>query len=345
MADSSGYPFDSYQPVRWNPGGPDSGGSILSVTCDHGLDGHYRLHNPKDEINDSRQFLDRVLVQYRIGRNCYDLFTIGDLFDADYSFDTAAGGNIMGDTAERIARRITKYWLQHFSREGRTGGIFDTRFDPKNRENFIVAHTDRYVLKIDRYPNLIILKKTGRGKYGYENVKELDGLFDYRFRRKRHILVLESKLDRIKIDTGEIVRNLFVPLREFFPEARFTYVLFSSNDAIYVKKKFARHRRLRHTPVELYDTLRREGVGVLFFTFNESYNDFERIRDHLITQYRALAHRRLVLHGRMMVSDREIVLFDGGETPHLKLVRDPSNGMWREVALTHKKRRGAAAKA
>lgn len=339
MQDSTTYPFVSHQPVLWDPGGGRRDGPIYSVKRDHGIRGAYRLHNPKDEINESRQFLDRVLVEYCIGRNRYDLFTVGDLFESVYAFEPEAGGNIMGDTAERISRRITKYWLQHFSREGRTGGIFDKRFDPKNRDNFIVAHTDRYVLKIDKYPNLIVLKKSGKGKYGYENIKEIDGLFDYRFRKQRHILVLESKLDRIKVNRDDLVKNLFVPLREFFPEARFTYVLFSSCDAIYVRKKFERRRRLRYMPLELYRTLAKENVGVLFFTFNESYGEFERIREHLITQYRALAHRRVMLHGRMMVSEREIVLFDGGETPHMKLIRDNATGLWREVALTHKKHR------
>jgi len=311
---------------------------ICSVRRDHGIDGSYRLHNPKDEINDSRQLLDRVLVEYRIGRNQYALFTVGDMFESGYPFDIAAGGNIMGDAAERIARRITKYFLQHFSREGWTGGIFDKRFDPKNRNNFIVANTDSYVLKIDKYPNLIILKQTGRGKYGYENIKELDGLFDYRFRDQHHILVLESKIDRINVNRNELVNSLFRPLREFFPDARFTYILFSATESIYVRKRYERQRRLRHIPQELYETLRAEGIGVLLFTFNEHYSDFERIRDHLITQYRALSRKRVVLHGRMMVSEREIVLFDGGETPHLKLMRDPESGLWREVALRHKRK-------
>ncbi len=333
----SEYPFADFQPVTWSPA---AGGSpICSIRRDHGIGSTYRLHNPKDEVNETRQLLNRVLVEYRIGGNRYDLFTVGDLLESQYAFEPSAGGNIMGDTAERVSRRITKYFLQHFHAEGRTGGIFDKRFDPRNRENFIVAHTDVHVLKIDRYPNLIILRKSGKGKYGYENVKELDGLFDFRYRSQRHILVLESKLDRIKVNRTDLIENLFAPLREFFPEARFTYVLFSSVDAIYVKRDYGRRRRLRHTMQVLQETLRAEGVGVLFFTFNESYGDFERIRDHLITQYRAIAHRRVVLHGKMMISEREIALFDSGETPHMKLVRDSASGMWREVPMKHKKRR------
>jgi hypothetical protein len=334
---TSAYPFEAFQPVQWEIG--DGSVPLFSVKRDHGVRGTFLLHNPKDEINEGREFLDRVVVEYQIGRNHYDLFRVSDLFDAGYAFEPKAVGNIMGDAAERVARRITKYFLQHYTRRGRTGGIFDRRFDPRNRESFIVAHTDRYVLKIDGYPNLVILKKSGKGKYGYENIKELDGLFDYRYGHERHVLVLESKLERIKVRREELVANLFEPLREFFPEARFTYVLFSDREAIYVKKHFERRRRLRHTPLALAETLRREGIGVLFFTFNESRGDFERIAEHLITQHRAITNRRVVLHGRMLVSEREIVLFDGGETPHLKLVRDRATGLWREVALTHKKRR------
>jgi len=331
------YPFADFQPVQWTPS--SGGAAICSVRRDHGIGSTDQLHNPKDEVNENRQLLNRGLVEYRIGSNRYDLFKVGDLLESPYAFEPSAGGNITGETAERISRRITKYFLQHFREEGRTGGIFDKRFDPKNRDNFIVAHTDRHVLKIDRYPNLIILRKTGKGKYGYENIKELDGLFDYRYGSGRHILVLESKLDRIRVNRSELVVNLFTPLREFFPDARFTYVLFSSVDAIYIKRDFGRRRRIRHTMQVLQETLRSEGIGVLFFTFNESYADFERIRDHLITQYRAISHRRVVLHGKMMISDREIALFDGGETPHMKLVRDGATGLWREVPMKHKKRR------
>lgn len=338
-ARESDHPFAEFRPVSWDAGGGDDGGTICSTKRDHGVTGTYRLYNPKDEVNEGRQFLDRVLVAYFIGRNRYDLFRVGDLFDAGYAFEVAAGGNIMGDTAERISRRVTKWFLQHFSRDGHTGGIFDRRFDPKRRDNFIVANTDRYVLKIDKYPNLIILDKTGKGKFGYENIKELDGLFDYRYREQHHVLVLESKLDRAKIDRDDLVERLFKPLREFFPEAIFSYVLFSSVDALYVKRDFDRRRRLRHTMEQLAQSLQCDGIGSLFFTFNESYADFERIRDHLITQYRAIAHKRLVLYGKMLVSERELVLFDGGETPHMKLVKDPVSGLWRELPMKHKKHR------
>jgi hypothetical protein len=245
--------------------------------------------------------------------------------------DERAAGNIMGDLAERIARRVTKYFLQHYSSKGSSGGIFDKRFDPRQRNNFIVAHSDDYVLKIDKYPNLVILKRSGRGKFGYENIKELDGLFDYRHGSCRHILVLESKLEKINVNTEELTHNLFAPLRQFFPEAHFSYILFSTTDAIYSKRHLERQRRIKQPPLNIYQALSGQGIGTIFFTFNETYEDFEHIKDHLITQYRSIAHLGVELNGRMRISDSEIELFDGGQTPHLRLVRDAHSGMWKEA--------------
>jgi hypothetical protein len=333
----SGYPFQAHQPVRWVPSREEPMEDILSITRDHGVKGSYVLHNPRDQINANRRYLDRIVLEYKIGRNRYPLFTIGDFFEVPYTFEDKAMGNIMGDLAERISRRITKYFLKHFSKEGDTGGIFDKRFDPAHRNNFIVTHTDTYVLKIERYPNLVILKRTGKGKYGYENIKELDGLFDYRYQKKRHILVLESKLDKINVNDRELVTNLFKPLSELIGDATFSYILFSDRESILTKKDLERRRQLRPLPRKIFETLRGEGIGVLYFTFNESRNDFERMARHLITQYRAIAHLGLVLHGKMVLSDKEIVLFDGGQTPHLKLIKDRQTGMWREVAIRHKR--------
>jgi hypothetical protein len=336
------HPFRDFIPVYWTPkrelDDADSH-SICSVKRNHGIKGTFCLHNPKDQINFGRKLLDRVIVEYRIRNNSYDLYTVGDFFQSTYAIDPKADGNIMGDIAERISRRITKYWLKHFSKEGYTGGVFDKRFNPKERNNFIIAHSDRYVLKIQKYPNLVILDKTGRGKYGYENIKELDGLFDYRFGKQRHMLVLESKLDKINVDTRDLTENLFKPLGQLFPKTMFTYVLFSGQDSIYNKKSYERLREIKQLPRSIFETLGRQQIGTLFFTFNESMSDFERIKNHIITQYRSIAHLGIELRGRMRLSAKEIVLFDEGETPHMKLIKDKSSGLWREVNLTHKSKK------
>ncbi len=334
-------PFDEFQPVLWVP--PGSKGakdqkSIHSVTRDHGVNGRYFLHNQNDEINEGRNFLEKVIVEYRIGSISNDLFTVGDFFDVDYPFDVKAEGNIMGDMAERIARRIVKYFLQHHSKQGKTGGIFDHRFNLTERNNFIVNHTDSFILKIQKYPNLVILKKTGSGKYGYENIKELDGLFDYRYKRQHHVLVLESKLDKININKTDLISNLFVPLRQFFPKALFSYILFSDRHSLFKKKNYTKLRELKERPLSIYKKLNESDIGVLYFTFNESRDDFERIKNHLITQYRSVVRLDAQFYGKMVLSDRKIVLFDEGETPRIKLIKDARYGMWREVKLYHKRK-------
>lgn len=334
---SSSDPFRDFHPVRWSPQTTTGRKQdIHSVKRNHGVGGAYRLHNLNDEINDSRPISEKIIVEYCINGSSYILFTVADLLSANYSFDHRSEGNILGEIGERIARRVTKYFLKHLSKRGRTGGIFDERFDPQHREDFIVANTDRYVLKIQQYPNLIILRRTGRGKYGYENIKELDGFFDYRYRGKRHILVLESKLDKININCNDLTKNLFSPLRKLFPEAMFHYILFSDRHSIYIRNNYERWRQIKQLPVKISETLGTNGIGTLFFTFNESRDDFEKIKNFLMLQYRALKNLSLTLHGKTIVSEKELTIFDGGETPHIKLVKDIPTGLWREVPLRHK---------
>ncbi|HAJ78406.1 MAG TPA: hypothetical protein DCO75_01425 [Fibrobacteres bacterium] len=332
--------FSDFEPVGWNPDdGDDDCGLIYSLRRDHGVNGTYRLHNPNDEINDNRPSLDKIVLEYRICHISYPLFTTGDMLRSGYMFEPGAEGNLIGNIAERISRRITKYWLKHYSQHGKTGGIFDRRFNPKDRDDFVIAHSGEYILKIMKYPNCIILKKTGRGKFGYESIKERDGLFDYRYFLQRQILVLESKVEKVAINVDDLLKNLFKPLRELFPHARFTYLLFTDKNSIYQRKNFSRRRQIKYFPMRIYRHLYNEGISMLFFSFNESRDDFERMKDHLITQYRVLHKMGVALHGKTVITDKELIVFDGGETPHLKLVKDNSTGLWREVKLTHKKNR------
>jgi len=332
-------PFREFHPVAWFPSREQAQTQtpIYSIKRNHGVAGSYKLHNLNDAINDNRPVLQKVIVEYCINDLCFPLFTAADLLDSPYPFDLQAEGNILGEIAERIARRTTKYFLKHLSKRGKTGGIFDNRFDPQHREDFIVANTSEYILKIQKYPNLIILRRTGKGKYGYENIKELDGFFDYRYSGKRHILVLESKLEKINIDCNYLVENLFAPLRALFPEAGFHYLLFSDRNSIYSRPNYERWRQVKQLPLKIHETLATHGVGSLFFTFNEKHEDFHRIKDFLILQYRSLKNLSLTLHGKMVISDKELIIFDGGETPHIKLVKDVGSGLWREVLLRHKK--------
>lgn len=332
-------PFRDFHPVVWCPQSEHrrSAGMITSIKRNHGVQSRYRLHNLNDAINDDRPLSEKILVEYCINGGSYILFTVADLHNASYPYDRRSEGNILGEIAERIARRVTKYFLKHLNKKGRTGGIFDRRFDPQHREDFIVANTREYILKIQQYPNLIILRRTGRGKYGYENIKELDGFFDYRYLGKRHILVLESKLEKINVDCRDLNNHLFIPLQELFPEAKFHYILFTDRHSIYVKNNYKRWRQIKQLPLKINDHLLREGIGSLFFSFNETREDFEKIKNFLILQYRTLRNLRLTLYGKTIISDRELLVFDGGETPHIKLVKDIRSGLWREIPLRHKK--------
>jgi len=333
-------PFHDFHPVLWNPANPEDPAvmdGIYSIKRNHGLNGIYKLHNPNDAINDDRPAPQKILLEYVINGCSYALYTVSDLLAAPYPVDQASAGNIMGDIAERIARRTTKYFLKHWSKRGHTGGIFDKGFDPTHRDDFIVGSTNDYVLKIDRYPNLIILKRTGRGKFGYENIKELDGFFDYRYGGRRYILVLESKLEKINVNCDDLLSHLFLPLRQLFPDTRFYYVLFTDRNSIYVKHTYARWRQIKQLSVKIHERLSGDGIGTLFFTFNEARDDFERMKDFLILQHRAVRRQAVTLHGKTVISDKELLVFDGGETPHIKLVKDGASGLWKEVKLRHKR--------
>lgn len=333
--------FSEYRPVLWYPQSsalaPDSQQGIYSIKRNHGISGTYKLHNLNDKINDSKEFLDKIIIEYVINKCSYSIFTVKDLFDRPYPMDKSGAGNIIGELAERISRRITKYFLQHYSKNGWTGGIFDSRFDPQNRDDFIITHTGDYILKIGHYPNLILLKRTGKGKYGYENIKEIDGFFDYRYERKQHILVLESKVEKINVDCEDLVNNLFTPLRSLFPNARFYYVLFTDKNSIYVRNTYECWRQIKLLPENIHKRLHPDGIGTLFFTFNETRDDFEKMKDFLIMQYTALNKETFTMHGKTIISEREITIFDGGETPHIKLQKDIQTGLWREIPLRHKR--------
>ncbi len=320
-------PFHHYTPTLWQPPG-DSGEGVYSVLREHGVHGKIILHNPSDKINATKTLLDRILIEYRIGHHSYSLFTVKDLFTADYAYSEEGWGNIMGDIAERISRRITKFFLKHHSPEGYTGGIFDKRFNPQQKNGYIITHNERYVLKIQNYPNLIILKNSPDALWEYENIKELDGFFDYRYHGDRHIIVLESKLDKIHLNIEKLTTNLFAPLKELFPDTHFHYVLFSNSHSLFHEHN--RYRILRSRPYQIYKSLKDQGVGTLFFSFNEQYHEFERAAQHLITQYRIISHQDVDLKGRIVMEHNKIFLYDNGEHPFITLVRDPATGLWRD---------------
>ena len=95
---------------------------------------------------------------------------------------------------------------------------------------------------------------------------------------------------------------------------------------------------MKFLPIQIYKTLKDENISSLFFTFNESRRDFFAMRDHIIAQHRAINNNGVYLKGSTFISDKDLIVFDSGETPHLRLRKDKS-GLWEEVALTHKSRK------
>ncbi len=322
-------PFSYYEPTLWEPPGERfDDRKVFSVLREHGVKGTLHLHNLNDPINKSKLLLDKVLLEYQINHHSYSIFSVKDLFTADYSFSDEGRGNIMGDIAERISRRVTKYFLKHHSPEGYTGGIFDKRFNPQKKNGYIITNNSRYIFKVQNYPNLIILRNSPDAVWEYENIKELDGFFDYRYHGDRHIIVLESKLERLHINSEKLISNLFEPLKELFPDSKFHYLLFSNKTSIFHDDN--PYRILRSRPFEIYDLLKDHGIGTLFFSFNESHHEFERATTHLITQYRFISHQDVDISGRITMGHNKINLFDSGEHPFLTLNRDPQTGLWRD---------------
>ena len=322
-------PFLRYFPVRWRiNSGTDP---FFSLTHTHGMRTHLLFHHLADEVNRDRDELDKVLISYEITGRFYPIFTVSDFHGATYAFDDSGLSNLRGDLAERLARRVMKRFLQGFDGGfGRLGGLFDKRFNPKSRQNYVVANSENYVLKIGRYPNMILLKKTGKGAWGYQHITDLDGLFDYRYSHKRHLIILESKTGRIDLSAGVLYEKLFMPLKSLFPEANFTYALFADKRFL-LDGRHPEYRALQETPVRIFEKLRARGIPSLFFEFNESEKDFESMCRHIFTSYRTYHRQGVTLKGRTVIGDSRIVIFGEGNNrdPYMELERDPASGLFR----------------
>lgn len=317
--------FGGFEPVAWMPNVDkrhNTHKTVYSTRKDHGIAGRYTLHNLNDAINEDLPDLEKVLIGYSTGKITRPLVTVHDILDTPYEFNECSSGNIRGMLAERVARRVTRRFLQR--QDGRTGGIFASDFNPEKRESYIVANTENLILRIKNYPNMIILRKTGEGHYGYQEIKEIDGLFDYRQGRRRHIVVLESKVEGININRDLLVNNLFAPLRELFPETGLSYILFAQKNQLYNKTDM-KIRRLKQTPVALYEQLKANGVSTLFFSFNEDENDFQRMATHLLDQKKIMDRKPVAFQGRIRLSQNSLLVFNGGENPLFKLARDPAD--------------------
>lgn len=312
----------------------------FEVFRDHGLETSIRLHNPRDPIN--KGLANPILVEYIIRRNSqhplqYPVYTLEDLAAVKYPTvevdkKTAQGyfANVVGlQLAERISRRITRYMLQHIP-EGRIEPLFKEDF--KTAHEYVVASTDRYVLKTfkNNYPNMILLEKTGQGKFGYEPIKEIDGFFSYRYFGTQQLIIIESKLDTTAVKPQKLTTKLFGAMHELFPKSHLNYVLFTSKRAT-----FSSHQResriLKAGAKNLHIELKKHGVRTIFFTFNETTEEMNTVASHVIAQHRYIHDLPIEIHGTL--EKGQLTIYNGGDTPLKQLVRDPNQeGVWKEVS-------------
>jgi len=324
----SSSPFERFLPVSWEIA--PEWEPVYSLTRSHGMRTRFHLQNLSE--NHIGEEGGQALISYEVAGRRYDLYTLDDLNNAAYSFDEAGLSNMRGDLAERVARRVMKRFLQRFdNKQGKMGGLFDKSFDPKNRQGFVVANTHQHILKIGKYPNMILLKKTGSGKWGYQHVTDLDGLFDFRYLHGRHLIILESKTGKIDVNAEALYETLFVPLRELFPDALFTYVVFALKDHL-LDHRHPEYRVLQESPQRIYKALAAAEIPSLFFHFNESESDFVDMCRHLVTCYRTYHRKNVSFQGRVRVTDRKVTIFNPGTvTPYLDLERDQKSGQYRIV--------------
>jgi hypothetical protein len=317
-------PFQHLLPYSWqlNENEPP----VYSVTRSHGLKPKVHYHHLADPFNADREGDQRALITYELHGRHYDLFKLGDLRSAPYAFDELGISNLRGDLAERVARRMMKRFLQRYEGgRGRLGGLFSKEFDPKRREGFLVANNNEYVLKIGSYPNMILLKKNGNGKWGYQHITDLDGLFDYRYSKtKRIMLILESKVGKIDVSAYDLYERVFEPLQSLFPEVTFTYALFADRSHLF-DKRYPEYRMLTDAPTRIFEALRERGVPSLFFDFVEDHHVFDTMCRHLVTTYRTLKNQSVTFNGTTTLSEDAITIFGpGAKEPYMVLEKDRS---------------------
>ncbi|PIE02226.1 MAG: hypothetical protein CSA81_08290 [Acidobacteria bacterium] len=322
------YIFGPYLPIEWEP--HENELPVFSLSRTHGLKVKIRLNHSSDKVNQNRDIQDHTLISYEVNERRYDLFTYKDLGHASYALDDTGVTNMIGDLAERIARRLMKRFLQVSHRKiGKLGGLFDKRFNPKMRSNFIVASSQSYVLKIGRYPNMLLLKKTGQGHWGFQHITDLDGLFDYRVGKERHLIILESKSGKIDQNPDLLYQKTFAPMRELFPEAHFSYVLFATRPYLF-SSKYPEYRILKKTPERIYRSLLNHGIPSMFFHFREKERDFHEMARHLIQSYRSYHAQTFKVSGETEITPSQVRVFQkGSASPFLELTRDPVTGYFK----------------
>lgn len=332
--------FPLLSPIKWNFGDT----VYYSIKGSMGAKTSYKIHNLKDSINEKKNFMDKVLIEYFVNGNSHHLYTVRDLVNPNMSFSHDSLTNIKGDILERITRRRFKHYLRH-NDAGRVAPLFGKDFNKDYRDHYIVKSNDEYVLKIKNYPNLVLLKDTkdeNIGKHGYIEIKELDGLFDFRSRNgrvyKRNLIVVEVKSRNLDIKiksfknktTKQVLkRNLFEPLKELFPDSDFYYLLVSAKNTLFQKSN--NFRALNDEPIKIFKYLKSIGVKSLFATYDESNEDLNTMVEHLYTQHSLLEEKIHEMNVTMTLDDKVLILKNKGETPFMKL-KKIGQDTWKEIS-------------
>jgi len=315
---------------------------IISTREDHDHNTTWITHTHNDEINNglSQEHPDQTIIEYvirskgvTVSKKLYKNKNITNLKERkDGSLnDRHAWNALRGDIGEHIARMNLMYYLRHHYPNGRIDSMFDSEFKRDNSQGYVVGHHGKHILKIKNYPNMEILEHRGDAPADYKCIKEIDGLFLFNHQFGQYLIVMESKTGSLtKTDEESLVSNLFNPLRKMFPDRKPAYLLFGTKEQIYTNDEF---RVLKHKPVSIYKMLQQHSIDTMFMTFNETSDEFDKMADQVVKQYKWLNDLELHAKGWRKKEDC-LELYNGGQRPVYTLRRDPQNPkIWHELPV------------
>lgn len=342
----AGVPFQDMLPYAAKVGRKQK--ECICQRKNHGVQTKLRTYQANHERNVNVPLEDRVLIECSLnGKSsptAHPLYAAAD-FTTHRKHLTKEGiasgdnwTNVRGIFTERYAQRITKYWLQNYSPEGSLGDFFKKDYNRSERE-YIIRHSGRLILKLHiEYPNMIVLKRTGKGKFGYEPVAEFDGLFHYNYGRQNHILVLETKTDDLSVDPDHVQKKVVPSLQKLYPEVhrsggKIWYVIFGQHTKIFNGPE--RWGRLTEGAKNLYLKLRERDIPAFFLTFNEPSEQLNRITQRVVRQYVGAhilqngAQKQVQFTGEVTIRHNGVDIRDGDEQPGLSFELNPATGEYR----------------
>jgi hypothetical protein len=315
--------LEYFTPTYWRL--REGEGGIYSLRSDHGINSSFLLYNVNDPINRGIPEPDKVLLGYRINENRYTLARVGDFDCLDDLLDKGTYCDLIGNIAERVARRITKYYLVSSDTGINTKGLYGPDFDRANADGYVVCESGDLRFQVDRYPNHAIVRS--RPGQGDEILSEIDGFFSFSYAGQRNLLVLEVKLETIKGLTKKIWPKLFEPLSCLFPGYNQYYLLFSGRDSILRKRTQNKTRQVTPQVENVYHVLKQHDVTTLAFSFNERKDEFHHMTRHVISQLMISRGLPAKVRGRLFVSGEEIIFQNGTQNALVRL-RRTRDGLW-----------------